>query len=83
MCSYDLFFGLILKAVVSSAQRCEMHLCRVPHVMVRISSLHLIEYCECLLELILNELVLGLESVIILEMRVNLLDSLNLVDRKR
>ena len=71
MCSNNILFCLVLKDIVSGSERCKMHLRWIPHVMIWVSPFDFIKHSECLLELIFDELVLSLDSIVKLEVRVH------------
>ena len=83
MCSYDILFGLVLEDIIARTQRREVNLGRVPHIVVWIPALDLVEDCEGLLELVFDEAMLHLQRVVQLHLRVRLVNALDLVDRQR
>ena len=83
MCSYDIFFGLVLEDIIARTQRRQVHLGWVPHIVVWIPALDLVEDCEGLLEFVFDEAMLYLQRVIQLNLRVRLVNTLDLVDRQR
>ena len=83
MCSYDILFGLVLEDIIARTQRREVNLGRVPHIVVWIPALDLVEDCKGLLELVFNEAMLHLQRIVQLHLRVRLVNALDLVDRQR
>ena len=83
VCSYYICLSLVLEDVVACAQCRQVDFSGVSHVVVRISSLDLVEDGERLLELVFNELMLHLQCIVQLNLWVSLFDTLNLIHRQR
>ena len=82
MCSYHICFGLVLEDVVACAECRQVDFSGVPHVVVGVSSLDLVEDGESLLELVFNELMLHLQCVVQLNLWISLFDTLYLINRQ-